>query len=120
MSRIPTPDSASRRQIARDLLVFQVKLWIEGFKDIVLVPLSLGAAVIDLILGRAGRRGSLHALMRTGVRFERWINLYGTLDDNGGVPPPVPPERTELVSPPSRHQDAVRAEAEGEGTSVRR
>lgn len=81
MSRSSRPHPDSRRQIARDLIIFQAKLWVEGFKDVVLVPLSLGAALVDLVLRRSGPRGTLHALMRAGVRFEKWIDLYGTLDD---------------------------------------
>lgn len=73
----PGKETRSRRGIIRDLLVFQVKVWVEGFKDVALVPLSLGAAFIDLLFGRKPGRGALYGVMRVGDRFERWINLYG-------------------------------------------
>lgn len=61
--------------------MFQVKLWLEGFKDVVLVPISLGAALIDLVFRGSGRRGTLYSVMKMGDRFERWVDLYGALDE---------------------------------------
>jgi hypothetical protein len=77
----PDPRSSdSRRDILRDLIVFQVKLWLEGFKDVALMPLALGAALIDLVFRSGSRRGTLYAVMRLGDRFERWVDLYGALE----------------------------------------
>ena len=80
-AHVPDPQPYPRRRIARDLILFQAKLWIEGFKDVILVPLSLGAALLDLIFRRSRSRGALHSIMRSGNRFERWIDLYGGLHD---------------------------------------
>ena len=76
----PPVDSPTRPQIVRAVLVFQVKLWLEGFKDVVLMPLSLGAALIDFVLG-GSRAGAFKAVMRMGSRFERWVDLYAALDE---------------------------------------
>lgn len=70
----------SRSRLVRDLLVFQVKLWAEGFKDVALVPLSLTAAVVDLVFVGLFRRSALYAVMELGTRFEAWVNLYGALE----------------------------------------
>lgn len=70
--------SRSRPKIIRDVLIFQAKLWLEGFKDIALMPLSGGAAVIDFIFGSS----TLYAVMRLGDRFERWIHLYAALEED--------------------------------------
>lgn len=78
-----SPETRSRGKIVRDLLVFQVKLWLEGFKDIALVPLSLGAAVIDLIFLRKSSRGALYRVMDLGDRFENWVDLYGARPGKG-------------------------------------
>jgi len=80
----PSQERPTRRKILRDLLTFQIKLWIEGFKDVVLVPISIGATVIDLLFRRAVGDGSLYVVMRAGDRFERWIDLYGALDGLDG------------------------------------
>lgn len=77
----PTRQTRSRGGIVRDLLVFQVKLWLESFKDVALFPLSLGAAFIDLLFGRKAGRGALYGVMRIGDRFEQWINLYRPVTD---------------------------------------
>jgi len=70
----------SRSKIIRDVLVFQVKLWLEGFKDFVLMPVSAGAALIDVVFRSEGRRGALYSVMKLGDRFERWVHLYGALE----------------------------------------
>lgn len=69
-----------RTKVVRDVLLFQVKLWLEGFKDIALVPLSLGAALVDLVFRERSGQGALYAVMRLGNRFERWVHLYAALD----------------------------------------
>lgn len=74
-------ETPSRRKIVRDLVVFQVKLWLEGFKDFVLMPVSLGAALLDVLFRGTTGQGTLYAVMRLGDRFERWVNLYGSLDE---------------------------------------
>lgn len=83
MSRTGSTKKESPTTILRDLLVFQAKLWIEGFKDVVLMPVSLGAAVIDLLFGNSYERGALYAVMRLGDRFERWVDLYAALEVKG-------------------------------------
>lgn len=79
-SSTPDRDTPSRTTILRDLLVFQVKLWLEGLKDIALVPLSIGAAILDILFRNTTGQGTLYALMRVGDRFEQWVNLYGALE----------------------------------------
>lgn len=63
--------------VLRDLLIFQLKLWMDGLKDIVLSPISIGAAVLDLLLG-PGRKGErFYRVLKLGERFDLWLNLYG-------------------------------------------
>ena len=82
MQDSPVPsDEESRGQIIRDVLIFQVKLWLEGFKDVILMPLSLGAAFIDLLFRGGTGGGALYSVMRLGDRFERWVHLYAALDE---------------------------------------
>jgi hypothetical protein len=63
--------------LVRDLLIFQLKLWLDGLKDVVLAPLSILATVLDLLLGpgRCGLR--LYRVLRLGERFDLWLNLFG-------------------------------------------
>lgn len=71
------------RTILRDLAIFQVKLLLDGLKDIVLAPLSAVAALADVL--RPGNDGGkrFYAVIRMGERFDRWLNLYGAAEKAG-------------------------------------
>jgi hypothetical protein len=67
--------------LIRDLLIFQLKLWMDGLKDIVLSPVSVVATLMDLLLG-PGRNGPrLYAVLRLGERFDLWLNLFGAAQE---------------------------------------
>jgi hypothetical protein len=86
------PEYQSRWKLARDLGVFEVKLAIDGLKDIVLAPLALAAVIADMVMPAESRGAFLRAVIQIGERFERWLNLYGlrkredaqTILDEGG------------------------------------
>ncbi len=72
--------------IVRDLAIFQLKLFLDGLVDLVLSPLAIAAACVEILLvGR--RRGRLfYAVLRIGERADLWLNLYGasrTADADG-------------------------------------
>jgi hypothetical protein len=67
----------SRWRLARDVVVFQTKLGMEAALDIALIPLSLAAAGLDLLLGNWRRPRWFHAVLRFGERCENWIDLWG-------------------------------------------
>ncbi|HNP36952.1 MAG TPA: hypothetical protein PKK10_13955 [Woeseiaceae bacterium] len=73
-------DSRTERWwLVRDTAVLQVKLMVDGVRDLVLVPSSIIAAFISLLTGRNGRPGpQFERLMDWGKRSERWIDLFGT------------------------------------------
>jgi hypothetical protein len=70
----------ARWVILRDLLIFQLKLAMDGAKDIVLVPLSIVAVACDFFFPgpRPGR--FFYAVMRMGERFDRWLSLFAAAD----------------------------------------
>jgi len=69
-------DRPSKGIIVRDLLLFQMKLWLDGFKDIVLSPISVVAAALDML--RGSERSSLfYRTLQLGEGFDQWLNLYG-------------------------------------------
>jgi hypothetical protein len=72
-----TPKQKEGAVVIRDLAVYQVKLIIDGLKDLAMIWVSIGAAVLDVIrpTGQRGRR--FYATMRAAERFDRWLNLYG-------------------------------------------
>ena len=71
--------STPRTRLLRDTLVFQVKLAVDGFRDLILSPISLFTALLDLITGK----DRFYRLLDLGRQSERWINLFGTHDEAG-------------------------------------
>jgi hypothetical protein len=70
-------DHETRWRLLRDVLVFQVKVGMEAVLDITLIPASLAAAGLDLLLGNWRRPRVFHAVLRFGERCEQRINLWG-------------------------------------------
>ena len=83
-----TSDSkrGSRLRLVRDVIVFQVKLGMEALLDIALIPASLAAAGLDLVLGNWRRPRWFHAVLRFGERCERRIDLWGAAMIDGSDP----------------------------------
>ena len=77
MPELRTP---SRWELARDAVVLQGKLFVDGIRDMLLMPISLFAALLD-ILGvgkRAGRQ--FYDVILLGRQTEKWINLFGAAE----------------------------------------
>ena len=77
----------SRSVTLRDFAIFQLKLALDGFKDMIVFTLSIVAIVLDFIAGRGERPRLFYSVMRTSERFDAWLNLHGTiqkLDESGG------------------------------------
>ncbi len=69
---------ATRGVLIRDFLIFQLKLVLDGFKDLFLFQASVVAVVIDLLF--SGRRRRLfYSVMRLGERIDLWLNLHGAI-----------------------------------------
>ena len=66
--------------LIRDVGVLQVKLLLDGFRDLVLLPASLIAGVISVMRSRNGKPGpQFYRLIAVGKQSENWINLFGAL-----------------------------------------
>jgi len=74
----------SRLRLVRDVIVFQIKCAFEALLDLTLIPVSLGAAGLDLILGNWRQPRWFHAVLRFGERCERRIDLWG-INQEGAV-----------------------------------
>ncbi len=73
----PMPD---RWTLIRDILVLQLKLVVDGLRDLILVPISLVVGVISLLKAGNASGGEFYELLRVGRRSERWINLFGAAE----------------------------------------
>jgi len=72
------PDRAT---LIRDVAVFQVKLIVDGFRDLLLVPASLIAGLISLFGSNKNGGHGFYDLLRLGRKSERYINLFGALEN---------------------------------------
>jgi hypothetical protein len=63
----------------RDVLVFQLKMFIGNLRDFALMPVSLGAALIDLV-SKGEREGSLfYRVLRWGAHSEEVLDAYSPI-----------------------------------------
>jgi hypothetical protein len=69
-------DHETRWRLVRDVVVFQIKLGMEAVLDLTLIPVSLAAAGLDLLLGNWRRPRWFHAVLRFGERCEHRIDLW--------------------------------------------
>jgi hypothetical protein len=64
----------------RNFLVFQLKLYIDAFRDVFLSILSLLAFVLDIILLNQGPDSYFERVLAFGRRTEATINLFNQYD----------------------------------------
>lgn len=69
----------SRNVTLRDFVIFQVKLFLDGLKDLVAFNLSIGAIILDYISGRGRRPRLFYSVVRASERFDRWLNLHSVV-----------------------------------------
>lgn len=70
-------DHPDRWTLLRDMAVLQVKLLVDGFRDLLLVPATLIAGIISLVKGTKDRPGpQFYQLIGLGKQSEIWINLF--------------------------------------------
>lgn len=75
-----------RWTLIRDIAVLQVKLVVDGLRDFILVPVSIGAGIISLLKSDDGPGTEFYDLLRAGRRSERSINLFGAAERVHGPP----------------------------------
>jgi len=70
----------SRNVTLRDFIIFQLKLALDGFKDLVVFNLSIVAVVLDFIAGQGQRPRLFYSVVRASERFDHWLNLHGVME----------------------------------------
>ncbi|MEY2507507.1 MAG: hypothetical protein QOH01_1836 [Verrucomicrobiota bacterium] len=75
-----TPDE--RWKFWRDVAVFQLKMLLDNVRDLVLMPVSLGAAVIDLVLKGEREGARFYKVLRWGAHSEEVIDVYSAIKDH--------------------------------------
>jgi hypothetical protein len=69
----------SRGVILRDLLIFLAKFGLDSLKDVVLFQVAIGAAAVDIVLGRHKQTVLLYKVLEAAERLDLWLNLYGAV-----------------------------------------
>jgi len=73
-------DTSKRGELIRNTVVFQLKLMADGFRDLVLLPISLVATLIGLLRGGDEPEREFLQVIEMGRESEQWINLFGNHD----------------------------------------
>ena len=105
---------SSRTTLIRKAVRFQLKLMADGFRDLVLVPVSLFASLIGLLRGGDDPERELNQVIEVGRQTERWINLFGTHDSQDSSDPKV-----SIDAIFARAEEALKHQYEVQGTSKR-
>ena len=71
---------SKRGELIRNTVVFQLKLMADGFRDLVLLPVSLVATLVGLLRGGDEPDREFKQVIEIGRGSEQWINLFGNHD----------------------------------------
>jgi len=67
----------SRWHLMRDILTFQLKLFIDGLRDLLMSPITLVAGIGGLLFRRENPERWFEQALDWGRQTEVWINLFG-------------------------------------------
>lgn len=95
--KAPAANSASRFELIVDVIVFQAKLLLDGLRDVILVPVSIGAGILGLFFGGSDPAQYYRRLLELGRRSETWLNLFGGHGSSSGADDLVDPLKQELI-----------------------
>lgn len=79
LSTLPTSGSGDRWRFLRDVLVFQGKLLLSNVRDIALMPASLVAALIDLVVKGEREGARFYQVLRWSAHSEEVIGVYSAI-----------------------------------------
>ena len=75
-----TPEMDARRVFVRDAIVFQGKLLLDGFRDVILFPVALIAAAVDFVRRDDPPGRHFYDVVHFGKETEQWIDLFEAVD----------------------------------------
>jgi hypothetical protein len=111
------PPANGRWQFLRDVAVFQLKMFVSNVRDFALMPVSLGAALIDLI-SKGEREGALfYGVLRWGAHSEKIIDVYSAIEHHETNDSPINPNYT-IDAVIARLEGVVVRECEKGGTAA--
>lgn len=106
-----------RWRFLRDVVVFQLKMFLDNVRDFALMPISLIAAVIDLIY-KGEKEGALfYRVLGWGAHSEEVINVYSAIKQQRPADFRINPDYT-VDSVIARLEAVVKREYEKGGTAA--
>lgn len=116
-SMIVQPDNNERWTFLRDVVVFQLKMAVDNLRDFALMPVSLGAALIDLVF-KGEREGTLfYKVLYWGAESEKMIDVYSAIEARPTGDPAINPDFT-IDGVVARLERVVVRECEKGGTAA--
>jgi len=70
-------EPAGHWRLMGDLLALQFKLAVDGIRDLLLSPVSIGAAIYGVFASPENPGKYFNEVLKLGHRSDRWINLFG-------------------------------------------
>jgi len=67
---------ASRTVLIRDLLIFELKLFLDGLGDLIFSQIAIVALLWDFIRGGPDMGKTFYRVLRAGEKWDLWLNLY--------------------------------------------
>jgi hypothetical protein len=83
-SLMSPPQTGQLRALLRDVLVFQFKLMVDALRDLVMSPVAMAAALLDVLLSPRQSPRLFLATLRFGRRTEAWIDLWSSRFERDG------------------------------------
>ncbi len=104
--------SARRWRLAREVLVFQGKMLLEGLRDAMLPPATILAALVGLLSRDPNPERPYREILRMGRRFDSWLGLFAPVEDEPGDPGKARGRRSGVDRLVDRVEETLRAEIE--------
>lgn len=79
-AKVETEDVNSRTELVRDTIVLQLKLIVDGIRDLALMPICLFATLFGLIVHRDRPGRYTYRILSYGRLSEKWIGLFDDAD----------------------------------------
>jgi len=105
---------SKRSTLIRNSVVFQLKLMADGFRDLVLLPVSLIATLVGLLRGGDEPEREFLQVINLGRETEEWINLFGNHE-----PPTSANAIASIDALFSKVEDTLKQQYLAAGTSAR-
>ena len=113
----PPKVAIDKSTLVRDALVFQLKLFIDGIRDLVLIPVAFIAALISLAKSGDKAGTEFYEVVAFGRETERKIDLFAVADK---LEPDADVEHSDVDRLVNQVEELVSRELQGERLSATR